>query len=62
MSCGEVRASLSTLDYFQPEYIREWIDAAFQGEVDGWHEIDVEALQKLKPGWRIKPTDKRTLN
>ena len=50
MNCGEVRCSLSSLDYFQPNYIREWIDAAFNGQVDGWHELDRKVLVAARAG------------
>lgn len=32
MNCGEVRCSLSERDYFQPQHINEFIDAALDGK------------------------------
>jgi hypothetical protein len=55
MNCGEIRCALSECDYFGPDAakkppappldnIKEWIDAALKGDVDGWLEIDADAL------------------
>lgn len=47
MNCGEVRCSLSERDYFAPQYIRKWIDAALDGKKrDKWLELD--ALEVLR--------------
>mgnify|MGYP001600943386 CR=1 FL=1 len=48
MNCGEVACELSTLDFFQPAYMHEWIDAALSGKTDGWREIDLERLAAIR--------------
>jgi hypothetical protein len=48
MNCGEVSCSLSKRDFFQPGFIKEWIDAALNGETDGWHSLDFGELRKTQ--------------
>lgn len=57
MNCGEIRCALSERDYFGPNFgaqkpplenIKEWIDGALNGELDGWLEIDADALMRAQ--------------
>ena len=58
MQCGELRCSLSSSDYFGSQgdstgsdalkNLKEWIDAALLDNVDGWMEMDLEALEQAK--------------
>ena len=60
MNCGEVRCSLSSADYFQPDYIHEWIDGALDAPASndrrlkfalrkqGWSEMDMAMLKSLR--------------
>lgn len=48
MNCGEVACELSMKDFFHPAYMHEWIDAAMNGETDGWFALDYERLQTIR--------------
>lgn len=50
MNCGEVRCSLSERDYFQPQFINEWIDAAIdgKGKPGEWLELDRKELKRIQ--------------
>lgn len=48
MNCGEVRCSLSESDYFLPDFIQEWIDAALDGKTDGWLGLDLNELNRAR--------------
>jgi hypothetical protein len=49
MNCGEVQCSLSESDFFGTLPIaHEWIDAALDGQTDGWHGLSkIELLKAL---------------
>ena len=60
MNCGEVRCSLSERDYFAPEYLREFIDAALDGKngPDEWLGLipaEVYKAQKAEADTRRAP-------
>jgi len=48
MNCGEVRTELSRQDYFQPAFVKEWIDAAINGKIRGWSEINSKLLESIR--------------
>lgn len=48
MNCGEVRCELSDADYFQPEFVREWIDDALKGQTNGWHSMKPDILKRVR--------------
>ena len=50
MNCGEVRCSLSARDYFLPQFIREFIDAALRGDIrpNEWIALDLKALKRAR--------------
>jgi hypothetical protein len=51
MNCGEVRCSLSEHDFFQPQHINEFIDAALDGRnlPAEWHSLNrAEVLKAQK--------------
>ena len=50
MNCGEVRCSLSERDYFQPEFVNEFIDAALDGKVRSgeWLELNRSTLYRAQ--------------
>ncbi len=48
MNCGEVTTSLSARDFFQPEFIRDWIDGALAREdLHKWTSLDFAELEKV---------------
>jgi hypothetical protein len=47
MNCGEVTTSLSPRDFFQPEFVRDWIDGALKREdLNKWQSLDRQALER----------------
>ena len=49
MNCGEVQCGLSESDFFGSLPIaHEWIDAALNGETDGWHGLSKIELLKAR--------------
>jgi len=55
MNCGEVRCSLSERDYFLPQFINEYIDAAIDGrnKPGEWLELDKKELRKVRGPARV---------
>lgn len=49
MNCGEVQCGLSESDFFGSLPIaHEWIDAALDGQTDGWHGLSKIELLKAR--------------